>query len=49
LILTSATLEKKKFSKFFDDCFVFEIPGRTFPVQIFFSKTPVEEYLESSV
>lgn len=28
---------------------VFNIPGRTFPVQILFSKTPCEDYVEAAV
>ncbi len=32
LIVTSATLEAKKFSSYFFDCKIFRIPGRTFDV-----------------
>lgn len=49
LILTSATLDKKKFSKYFNNCSVFEIPGRTFPVEIYFLKNPITDYLETSI
>ena len=38
LIVTSATLDSEKFSKFFGNVPVFKIPGRTFPVQLMFSK-----------
>lgn len=38
LIVTSATLEAKKFSSYFFDCKIFRIPGRTFPVEILYSK-----------
>jgi len=34
LVITSATLNSEKFAHFFDDCPVFSIPGRTFPVTI---------------
>ena len=40
LIVTSATLDAKKFSDFFGSVPVFKIPGRTFPVDVLFSKTP---------
>ena len=40
LIVTSATLDAKKFSDFFGSVPVFNIPGRTFPVDVLFSKTP---------
>lgn len=32
LILTSATLNKEKFSKYFNNCNTYNIPGRTYPV-----------------
>jgi HrpA-like RNA helicase len=34
ILVMSATLDVEKFSDFFDECPIFEIPGRTFPVQI---------------
>uniref|UniRef100_A0ACD5TBN9 Uncharacterized protein n=2 Tax=Avena sativa TaxID=4498 RepID=A0ACD5TBN9_AVESA len=49
LIVTSATLNAEKFSKFFGGAPVFHIPGRTFPVDIIFSKTPCEDYVEAAV
>eukprot|EP01018_Ginkgo_biloba_P028657 Gb_13411 [translate_table: standard] len=49
LIVTSATLNAQKFSNFFGSVPVFNIPGRTFPVNILFSKTPCEDYVEAAV
>jgi len=49
LIVTSATLNAEKFSNFFGSVPVFNIPGRTFPVQILYSKTPCEDYVEAAV
>ncbi|KAK2193816.1 hypothetical protein NP493_5g10060 [Ridgeia piscesae] len=49
LIVTSATMDSDKFSHFFGNVPVFKIPGRTFPVDIFFSKNPVEDYVDSAV
>ncbi|XP_075489765.1 pre-mRNA-splicing factor ATP-dependent RNA helicase DEAH7-like [Primulina tabacum] len=49
LIVTSATLNAQKFSNFFGSVPVFHIPGRTFPVQILYSKTPCEDYVEAAV
>lgn len=40
LIVTSATLDANKFADFFGSVPVFRIPGRTFPVDVLFSKTP---------
>ena len=36
----AATLDSEKFSNFFGSVPVFKIPGRTFPVDVLFSKTP---------
>ncbi|PLW31961.1 hypothetical protein PCASD_17315 [Puccinia coronata f. sp. avenae] len=49
LIVTSATMNAEKFSRFFDDAPDFTIPGRTFPVDILFRKTPCEDYVDSAV
>ncbi|GKC44390.1 pre-mRNA-splicing factor ATP-dependent RNA helicase DEAH7, partial [Tanacetum coccineum] len=49
LIVTSATLNAKKFSDFFGSAPIFDIPGRTFPVQIMYSKSPCEDYVEAAV
>ncbi|WFD24175.1 RNA helicase [Malassezia equina] len=49
LIVTSATMNAEGFSKFFGRAPIFTIPGRTFPVDVMFSKTPCEDYVESTV
>ncbi|KAH8915069.1 Pre-mRNA splicing factor [Atractiella rhizophila] len=49
LIVTSATMNAEKFSRFYDDAPCYTIPGRTFPVDILFSKTPCEDYVDSAV
>lgn len=49
LIVTSATMDAEKFSRFFGSVPVFKIPGRTFPVDIMFSKTPCDDYVEGAV
>lgn len=38
LIVTSATMDSDKFASFFGNVPIFHIPGRTFPVDILFSK-----------
>ena len=40
LIVTSATLDADKFSSFFGNAPVFKIPGRTFPVDVLWSRSP---------
>ena len=47
LVITSATLDGEKFSAYYGNCPVFNIPGRTFPVQISHSKeNHTKDYLE---
>ena len=38
LLISSATLDAQKFSQFFDDAPIFRIPGRRYPVDIFYTK-----------
>ncbi|OON20287.1 helicase protein, partial [Opisthorchis viverrini] len=38
LLISSATLDAEKFAKFFDDAPVFRIPGRRYPVDIYYTK-----------
>ncbi|VDN33332.1 unnamed protein product, partial [Gongylonema pulchrum] len=50
LIVTSATMDAEKFANFFGGhtpCFT--IPGRTFPVEIFHARTPMEDYVDVAV
>lgn len=49
LIVTSATLDAEKFSRYFFDCPIFTIPGRTFPVEILYCKEPEPDYLEAAL
>lgn len=49
LIVTSATLDAEKFSKYFYGCPIFTIPGRTFPVEILYTKEPETDYMDASL
>ncbi|XP_054725023.1 pre-mRNA-splicing factor ATP-dependent RNA helicase PRP16-like [Uloborus diversus] len=49
LIVTSATMDATKFANFFGNVPSFIIPGRTFPVELFFSKNPIEDYVDAAV
>jgi ATP-dependent RNA helicase DHX8/PRP22 len=49
LIVTSATLDADKFSSYFNDAPIFSIPGRTFPVEILYSKEPESDYLDAAI
>ena len=42
-------MDADKFAQFFGNVPTYKIPGRTFPVDIFFSKNPVEDYVDSAV
>ena len=49
LVITSATLDATKFSEFFNNCPIFTIPGRSFPVEILYTKDPEEDYLDAAL
>ncbi|KAG6207391.1 hypothetical protein E4U35_001004 [Claviceps purpurea] len=49
LIVTSATMNAKRFSDFFGGAPEFTIPGRTFPVDVLFHRSPVEDYVDQAV
>ncbi|XP_072703991.1 pre-mRNA-splicing factor ATP-dependent RNA helicase DHX16-like isoform X4 [Ciconia boyciana] len=49
VLVASATLDTQRFSAFFDQAPVFRIPGRRFPVDIYYTKAPEADYLEACV
>ncbi|GAU99756.1 hypothetical protein RvY_10710 [Ramazzottius varieornatus] len=49
VIVTSATLDAVKFSQYFFEAPIFTIPGRTFPVEILYTKEPENDYLDASL
>ena len=49
LIVTSATMNSERFSQFYGGAPEFIIPGRTFPVDIQYSRSPCEDYVDSAV
>jgi len=49
LIVTSATMDSAKFADFFGNVPTFKIPGRTFPVEVMYSKNTVEDYVDAAV
>lgn len=49
IIVTSATLDADKFSAYFNECPIFTIPGRTFPVEILYSREPESDYLDAAL
>lgn len=49
LIVTSATMDSDKFANFFGGVPIFHIPGRTFPVEVYHTKSPCEDYVDAAV
>ncbi|CAG9990236.1 unnamed protein product [Clonostachys byssicola] len=49
VIVTSATLNAEKFSDYFFECPILTIPGRTFPVEVLYSREPESDYLDSAL
>ncbi|PWN39059.1 P-loop containing nucleoside triphosphate hydrolase protein [Ceraceosorus guamensis] len=49
LIVTSATLDAEKFSSYFFDCPIFTIPGRTYKVEVLYTKEPESDYLDAAL
>ena len=49
VLITSATLDGVKVSKFFSNCPVMTVPGKLYPVEIVYSHERPRSYLESSL
>ena len=49
VIISSATMDAEKFARYFDNAPVFGIPGRRYPVDVFYTKNPEADYIEASV
>lgn len=49
IIITSASLEADKFSEYFNNCKIYKIPGRMYPVKIHHVQSPEDDYLQSSL
>ena len=49
IIISSATLSTKKFQNYFNDAPLLKVPGRRFPVDIYYTKSPESDYIEAAV
>lgn len=49
LLISSATLDAKHFSEFFDHAPIFRVPGRRYPVDINYTKAPEVGLLRKSI
>ena len=45
----SATLNAERFQEYFEGAPLIDIPGRTFPVEIFYTPEPQKDYLVSAI
>ncbi|KAI9900792.1 hypothetical protein N3K66_005054 [Trichothecium roseum] len=49
LLISSATMNAEKFSQYFDDAPIFNIPGRRYPVDIYYTPAPEANYLAAAI
>jgi HrpA-like RNA helicase len=49
IVVMSATLDAGKFQQYFDDAPLMNVPGRTHPVEIFYTPEPERDYLEAAI
>jgi pre-mRNA-splicing factor ATP-dependent RNA helicase DHX15/PRP43 len=49
VVVMSATLDAEKFQKYFNDAPLMAVPGRTFPVEIYYTPEPEKDYLEAAI
>lgn len=49
LLISSATMDANKFSEYFDDAPIFNIPGRKFPVEVYHTSAPEANYLAAAI
>ena len=49
IIIMSATLDAQKFQRYFNDAPLLAVPGRTYPVEIFYTPEPEPDYVEAAI
>ena len=49
VVVMSATLDAKKFQEYFHNAPLMKVPGRTFPVDVFYTTKPERNYVEAAV
>merc|ERR1719195_170054 len=49
LVVMSATMDARKMQDYFDNAPLLNIPGRTHPVEIFYTADPERDYLEAAI
>ncbi|RKP24572.1 P-loop containing nucleoside triphosphate hydrolase protein [Syncephalis pseudoplumigaleata] len=49
LLISSATMDAQKFAEYFDDAPIYKIPGRPYPVDIYYTPAPEANYLTAAI
>ncbi|KAJ5674577.1 Pre-mRNA-splicing factor ATP-dependent RNA helicase PRP43 [Penicillium maclennaniae] len=49
IIIMSATLDAQKFQRYFMDAPLLAVPGRTHPVEVFYTPEPEQDYVEAAI
>jgi pre-mRNA-splicing factor ATP-dependent RNA helicase DHX15/PRP43 len=49
VVVMSATLDAEKFQEYFNNAPLMKVPGRTFPVEVFYTAQPERNYVEAAV
>ena len=49
IVIMSATLDAQKFQTYFNDAPLLAVPGRTYPVEIFYTQEPERDYVEAAL
>lgn len=49
LLISSATMNATRFSRFFNNCPIFNVPGRRYPVDIRYTVQPEANYLQAAI
>lgn len=49
VVIMSATMDAEKFQKYFHNAPLLDIPGRVYPVEIFYSQKPEKSYLDAAI
>ncbi|CAD8176175.1 unnamed protein product [Paramecium pentaurelia] len=49
VVIMSATMDAEKFQKYFHNAPLLDIPGRVYPVEIFYTQKPEKSYLDAAI
>ncbi|OQD76588.1 hypothetical protein PENDEC_c004G01327 [Penicillium decumbens] len=49
IIIMSATLDAQKFQRYFSNAPLLAVPGRTHPVEVFYTPEPEQDYVEAAI